>query len=293
MELSISRRTLAIASLVVVTGIWGSAFTITKAAEIPPALLALLRFVLASAILLPLALLRRDRSARTIAGRREWSIVAAMGLFGFTLNQAGSNMALAYTTATQGSLIQSAIPVATAVLAALVLKERPTGRRILGIGLSLAGVAALVLAAAPSEHASNPLLGGMLMLGSVVSWACYTILGKRLANVDTLTVTAYSSLFGALFLVPLALLESGGQMFQAIPAQGWLAVLYLGLLSSATANLVYNRALSLLDASQTATFINLVPIFGVAIAVLFLGEPVLGLQLVGGAVALVGVWLAT
>ena len=288
-----SRRTLAMVSLVVITGIWGSAFTITKAAEIPPALLALLRYVLASVILLPLALWRRDASARAITGRREWSIVAAMGLFGFTLNQAGANMGLAYTSATQGSLIQSAIPLATAVLAVVVLKERPSVRRVIGIGLSLVGVITLVLAAAPSEHGSNPLLGSLLLLGSVLSWACYTILGKRLANVDALTVTAYSSVFGALFLVPLALLESRGQMFGAISAQGWLAVLYLGLLSSAIANLVYNRALSLLEASQTATFINLVPIFGVAFAVLFLGEPLLGFQMVGGAVALVGVWLAT
>jgi drug/metabolite transporter (DMT)-like permease len=288
-----SRRNIAIVSLVLVMGIWGSAFTITKAAGIPPVLLALLRFGLASAILLPLALLRHGRGKRSLAGVREWGIVAAMGLFGFTLNQAGANLALAYTTATQGSLIQSVIPVATAVLAALVLKERPTGRRLLGIGLALAGVIALVLAAAPSEYASNPLLGGAIMLGSVLAWACYTILGKRLANVDPLAVTAYSSAFGTLFLVPLALIEARGVTVPDISAQGWLAVLYLGMLASATAKQVYNRALTLLDASQTATFINLVPIAGVAIAVIFLGEPVLAMQLVGGTVALVGVWLAT
>src|SRR5690349_18371796 len=130
-----SRRTLAIASLIVVMGIWGSAFTVTKAADMPPVLLALLRFVLASAILLPLALWRGDQATRTLTGIRQWSIVAAMGLCGFTLNQAGSNLALDYTTATQGALIQSVIPVATAVLAALLLKERPSGRRVLGIGL--------------------------------------------------------------------------------------------------------------------------------------------------------------
>jgi drug/metabolite transporter (DMT)-like permease len=288
-----SRRSLAIVALVLVMGIWGSAFTVTKSAGVPPVLLALLRFVLASAILLPLALARRGRGGRPPAGAREWATLAAMGLFGFTLNQAGANLALAYTTATQGAMIQSAIPVATALLAALVLKERPTGRRVLGIALSLAGVAGLVLAAAPSERASNPLLGGAIMLGSVLAWACYTVLGKRLAGVDLLMLTAYSSMFGALFLVPLALVESGGRLPAALSAQGWLAVLYLGVLASATANLVYNSALTLLDASQTATFINLVPIFGVAIAVLALGEPVLGLQMVGGAVALVGVWLAT
>jgi drug/metabolite transporter (DMT)-like permease len=288
-----SHRNLAIVSLVLVMCVWGSAFTVTKAAGLPPVLLALLRFGLASAILLPLAVARRGRGARSLVGVREWGIVAAMGLCGFTLNQAGANLALAYTTATQGSLIQSAIPVATAVLAALALNERPSGRRVLGIGLSLAGVAALVLAAAPSEYASNPLLGGAIMLGSVLAWSCYTILGKRLANVDTLTVTAYSSVFGTLFLVPLALIEARGLAFPAISVQGWLAVLYLGMLASATANLVYNRALMLLEASQTATFINLVPIAGVAIAVIFLGEPMLAMQLVGGTVALIGVWLAT
>lgn len=291
MGVIMSRRTFAIFSLVLVMGVWGSAFTVTKAAGVPPVLLALLRFGLASAILLPLALSRRGN--RSLGGAREWAIVAAMGLCGFTLNQAGANLALDYTTATQGALIQSVIPVATAVLAALLLKERPSGRRMLGIGLSLAGVVALVLVAAPSERASNPLLGGAIMLGSVLSWACYTILGKRLAGIDPLIVTAYSSVFGALFLLPLALIESGGRVAPAISTQGWLAVLYLGALASAAANLVYNRALTVLEASQTATFINLVPIVGVAVAVIFLGEPVLALQLVGGAVALVGVWLAS
>lgn len=288
-----TRRTFAIVSLILVTGIWGSAFTVTKAAALPPALLALLRFGLASLVLLPLALARRSPTARPIRGAREWLIVATMGLCGFTLFQAGANYALAYTTATQGSLIQSVIPVATMALALLVLNERPTVRRIAGIVLSLLGVAVLVLAAAPSEHASNPLLGGAIMLGSVLMWAAYTVLAKQLVGVDMLAVTAYSSIFGTLFLVPLALAESYGQAPPAISPQGWLAVLYLGLLSSAVANLVYNRALTLLDASQAAAFINLVPIVGVVVAVAFLGEPILPLQLAGGAVALVGVWLAT
>jgi drug/metabolite transporter (DMT)-like permease len=288
-----SRRSFAIVSLVLVMAIWGSAFTVTKAAGVPPVVLALLRFSLASALLLPLALPRLGRGARSPRGAREWSIVAAMGLCGFTLNQAGANLALDYTTATQGSLIQSVIPVATAILAALLLKERPSGRRILGIALSLVGVMMLILVAAPSEHASQPLLGGAIMLGAVLMWACYTVLGKRLAGVDPLIITAYSSVFGALFLLPLALIESGGWTLPAISPQGWLAVLYLGALASASANLVYNRALTVLEASQTATFINLVPIVGVAVAVIFLGEPILGMQLVGGAVALVGVWLAT
>ena len=98
---------------------------------------------------------------------------------------------------------------------------------------------------------------------------------------------------GALFLLPLALIESGGPMLPSISARGWLSIVYLGVVSSAMANLLYNRSLAHLEANQAATFINLVPIVGVVVAVLFLGEPLIGWQLAGGAVTLLGVWLAT
>jgi drug/metabolite transporter (DMT)-like permease len=272
-------------------GVWGSAFSVTKAAiaELPPVLIAFLRFALATAILLPLALLRRRHSAPI--GRRQWITVAAMGVCGFTLFQAGANIAQTYTTATQAALIQSNIPVLTAVLAALVLRERPSGRRIAGIALSLVGILAVVLVAAPAERASNPLLGGAIMLASVGMWAIYTVLAKHLIGADLLKVTAYSTAFGALFLLPLALFEAGELALPAISMRGWLSIAYLGAMSSAMANLLYNRSLAHLEASQAASFINLVPIVGVVVAVVFLGEPLIGWQLVGGAVTLVGVWL--
>lgn len=288
-----SRRATAILSLIFVMGIWGSAFSVTKAAiaEVPPVLIAFLRFALAAAILLPLTLIRRGSSPRM--PKRQWVRVAAMGLSGFTLFQAGSNIAQTYTTATQAAIIQSIIPVLTVILAALVLRERPTGRRVAGIALSLVGVFAVVLAAAPSESARSPLLGGAIMLGAVGMWAIYTVIAKRLAGADLLDVTAYSTAFGALFLLPMALVESGGQALPGISAGGWLSIAYLGVMSSALANLLYNRSLAHLEANQAATFINLVPIVGVLVAVLFLGEPVIGWQLAGGAVTLLGVWLAT
>jgi drug/metabolite transporter (DMT)-like permease len=120
-----------------------------------------------------------------------------------------------------------------------------------------------------------------------------TVLAKRLAGADVLDVTAYSTGFGALFLLRLALIESDGPVLPAISARGWLSIVYLGFMSSATANLRSNRALIHVEANQTATFINLVPIVGVAVAVLFLGEPLIGWQLAGAAVTLLGVWLAT
>ena len=293
LEHVMSHRASAILSLILVMCVWGSAFSVTKTAiaEVPPVLIAFLRFALAAAVMLPLALARRGPAQRMT--KRQWATVAAMGICGFTLFQAGANIAQTYTTATQAAIIQSIIPVLTAILAALVLRERPAGRGVAGIALSLAGVFAVVLVAAPSASARSPLLGGAIMVGAVGMWAIYTVLAKRLAGADMLRVTAYSTAFGALFLLPLALIESGGLALPAISWRGWLSIGYLGLVSSAIANLLYNRSLAHLEANQTATFINLVPIVGVVVAVLFLGEPLIVWQLAGGAVTLLGVWLAT
>ncbi len=288
-----SRRTIAILSLIFVMGIWGSAFSVTKAAiaETPPVLIAFLRFALAAVVMLPIALLRPGRPPRMVG--RQLVTVAVMGICGFSLAQAGSNLAQIYITATQAAIIQSVIPVLTAVLAAAVLRERLSSWGALGIALSLAGVLAVVLAAAPSDSASNPLLGGAIMLGAACMWALYTVLAKGVAGADQLDVAAYSTAFGALFLLPMALVEAGGPLLPDISARGWLSIIYLGLFSSAAANLIYNNSLSYLGASQAATFINLVPVVGVVVAALFLGEALIGWQLAGGALTMAGVWLAT
>src|SRR4029079_2671559 len=115
----------------------------------------------------------------------------------------------------------------------------------------------------------------------------------QLARADPYLVTAYSAVVGTLCLAPIAWFELRGQPLRALRAGEWLRLLYLGTLSSAFGYFLYNSSLAYLDAGQAASFVNLLPIAGVAIAVIFLGESVLPLQLVGGAVVLAGVWLAT
>lgn len=272
--------------------VWGSSFAVTKAsvAQIPPLLLAFLRFSVASGILLSLAYGYRRSAAR--ASIRAWPILILMGLTGVTLYYVGSNMAMIYTSASQGVLIQSAIPAVTAIFAVVWLKERLSVRRIGGIGVSMLGVLLVVLSSSPDRDAPRPLLGALFMLSTVFAWASYTVLAKRLAGADQLWITTYTAVAGTLLLVPLVLVESGRQSFPPIPIAVWFNVLYLGAISSAGGYLLYNWSLTYLDASQTANFVNLTPVVGVAIAVLFLGETVTPLQLTGGALVLLGVWLA-
>jgi drug/metabolite transporter (DMT)-like permease len=297
----VSRRAIAIGALVLVMMVWGSSFAVTKAslAQVPPITFAFIRFSIATLTLLAMAALQRRRAGAAARPAPAWGPVALIGLTGVTLYYVTSNLALYYATASQGALVQSAIPAATALLAAVALKERLQPRQWAGIGLSVAGVL-LVVAAAPQAASApstgqgrSPLLGAALMFGAVVVWAIYTVLAKRLAQSDPYLVTAYSALLGTLFLAPIALLELHGQPWPAIGPADWLRLLYLGTLSSAVGYFLYNWSLAHLNAGQTANFVNLMPIAGVVIAVVFLGEQVMPLQIAGGAVVLVGVWLAT
>jgi len=279
--------------------VWGSSFAVTKAslAQVPPITFAFIRFSIASLTLLILAAVQRRRAGPAAAPAPGWRGVVLVGLTGVTLYYITSNLALYYATASQGALVQSAIPAVTALLAALVLKEQLARRQWLGIGLSVMGallIVAVAGAGAPdSSQSRNPLLGAALMFGAVLVWAIYTVLVKQLARADPYLLKAYSAVAGTLLLAPVALLELRGQPLPALSGADWLRLLYLGVLSSGFGYFLYNWSLAHLSAGQTANFVNLMPIAGVLIAILFLGEAVVPVQLLGGAVVLAGVWLAT
>ncbi|MBC7790762.1 MAG: DMT family transporter [Anaerolineae bacterium] len=288
-----SPRHTAILSLILVMTIWGSAFAVTKAtlSTVPPILFALLRFAVASVVLLPIAQLRGG--AAKLKTPRALPIIVLMALSGVTLYYVGYNISLRYISASQAVLIQSAIPAVTAFFAFLFINERLNPKRVAGIAISLMGVALVMVAAAPPAGVSNALLGNGLMAFTTILWAAYTIFAKRLAEHDQIIVTAYSTAAGTVLLMPIALWEFLTRPVPDISAQDWLSVVYLGAISSAGGYWLYNRSLQQLQASQTSAFINLMPVVGVATAVIFLGESLVLWQLLGGALVLLGTWLST
>jgi drug/metabolite transporter (DMT)-like permease len=285
-------RALAVGALVVTMLLWGTGPALTKIvlAELPPLLLALLRFVIASLLLLPLA---QSRGGLALPRPLPLGKLVLMGLTGVTIFFAGSNLGLVYSSAADAALIQGAIPAVTTVLAVAVLRERVDRWRVGGIAVSLLGVGLIVLTGSPTASAPNPLLGNLLTFVAVFSWAIYTMLGKSLGGVSELVVTAYSVLFGTILLVPFAAYELRDQPTLVVAPTSWLVVLFLGAGASGVAFLLWNYALRVLDASLAASYINLIPLIGVATAAVFLGESLSPSQLLGGALILAGIWLAT
>lgn len=274
--------------IIFVNIVWGLSFIASKyalASGFTPFTLALARFVLASAVLLPLTLLRQGRPGFT---KREWGQMALSALLGTTLYFLFEYIGLQYTTASNASLIVAVLPVLTMALHMLLHKKRYPISCWLGAALSLLGVY-LVVRYGGSESAENPLLGNLLMLCGVVCWALYIEVTQRLLlNHGSLKVTSYQSVIGALTLIPLALGEAG--RWQPIAPGALLSLLFLGLICSALCYILYAQSISGLKPLRTALFINLNPLAAVIGGVLILGEQLVWPQLVGGALILVSIF---
>ncbi|HJU67916.1 MAG TPA: DMT family transporter [Gemmatimonadaceae bacterium] len=285
-------RPLAYVFLLIAILIWGFAYIVTKSGldAVPPMMFALLRYAVASLLLVPLALARGG--LKRLPQPVPWKTLFLMALAGVALYYVLFNLALAYTSASQTALIQSAFPAIVAILAVLWLRERVTRQRFAGIGLAIVGVV-LIVATQDDAAARNPMLGNALAFASVLSWSVYTILAKRISNADPIAVTAAISLIGTVMLVPAALLENADASLSGISRDGWLAILYLGGLASAASYLLYSRALRDIDASLVGAFINLSPVIGVVSGVLVLGEPIRTTAILGGVLVLAGVWLSS
>ncbi|HET7678326.1 MAG TPA: EamA family transporter [Candidatus Limnocylindrales bacterium] len=280
----------AVASMAAAAIVWGGAVGITKLAltDVPPLTLAFLRFAAASLLLVAFERRRSDApSLRSLP----WRQLAVLGLTGVALFFALINSGLALTTASDTALISGAMPAAAAAAGWLFLRQRLDAIGLLALALSVAGAAIVATAQAPGPELPGRLVGNLLVAGSVASWALYTVAGGRLQSVPPLTAVTWSGALGALFLAPVAALElfGGARITLTVPAL--LAFVYLTLGASCVAYLLWNRGVRVVSAFESGVVVNLIPVAGVAAAVLLVGERLEPRQLVGGALILAGVLL--
>ncbi len=293
------------ARLTVTTLFWGGTFVAARYAvrEAPPFSVAAVRFAIAAAVLL-LLLVReageqRGRAAFPVPRTgAEWLGLLSLGVFGIFLYNAVFFTALTWTTASNGSLIVAINPALTTALSAAWLKEKVRPLQALGLLVSFLGVTVVITKGsweAVRRMAFNR--GDVLMLLAPLAWALYSIRGKQVLDrfrFSPLAATAYAALFGAMMLAPAAVAErlATGRA-AAFSFVGWLAVLQLALLGTVLGFVWWYEGVKALGAGRAAVFVNLVPLFGVLLAALFLGERLTGTEAAGGVLIVGGVTLAT
>jgi drug/metabolite transporter (DMT)-like permease len=294
------------ACITLIMAIWSLNYLATKYAlrYLPPLTLASFRVVAAAAFMLlvyPIAArlpafatdLVAHKQKRTL---RDLFTFAYLGFFCVALNQMCFTVGLRYTSVAHSSIILGMGPLYALILAALFRLETLTWGKTLGMLVSFIGIAILASASGGVGRHSPTLFGDLITLCGSVAFALYVVLGKRVAGkYDALTMTTWNYLFGALMALPFAIHQAiaFGPLanFRAVPWQVWACFAFTACFSSTLAYLFYFWLLRYLQASQLSAFTYFLPVAATVLGILFLGERASWLELLGAALALLGLSL--
>jgi drug/metabolite transporter (DMT)-like permease len=275
--------------------IWAGNWVVGRAIRdtVPPAALAFWRWSLAALILAPFALPRLRGQGRLLL--RHWKVLLLLGGTGISLFQFLVYTGLRYTNAVNAMLMNSALPLFMVLVAWLIDRQKVTGRQVAGMIVSFCGILVIMNRGDWSslrDFDFNP--GDLVILAGLPVWGVYSVmLRRRPRELDGINFVFVLSVIGAGFLAPAYALES--LLLQ--PAQfTWAAigaVLYVALFASIAAYLCWNRGVDMIGPNRAGFTQHLIPAFGTALAVIFLGEEVHLFHAAGIATILLGVWLAS
>jgi drug/metabolite transporter (DMT)-like permease len=254
--------------------------------EIGPITLSALRFLLGAAILA--ALLQRGEPESRRLGSDRW-LLLLMGITGVALFAPTHYLGLRYTTALNTTLISALAPLLTGVLAALLIREPMSRSQAMGAVFGLAGV--LVLISRGSLDFLDTIgssVGDLIILVAVLFWSLYTVVSRRVTSRrPVLSATALSTLFGLPFLLAAMAWEWGSIPPQLSPRL-ILAIIYIGIVPTVVGFLSWNAGVRRLGPGEAMVFYNTLPLYGVLLAAILLGEELGLAHLVGGGLIIAG-----
>jgi drug/metabolite transporter (DMT)-like permease len=274
---------------------WAGNFVLARAlhADIPPIALSFWRWAGALLILLPFVSASLWRQRALI--RRHWPLLALFAVLGVTNYNTLAYLGLQHTTATNGVLLASVTPMVILALSFLLFRVPLRGHQIIGILLSMAGVAVIATEGRPLLIADWEFnRGDLWILAASLDWALYSVfLRWRPAEMQPAT---FLGAIVAIGLPPLAILyawELGtGQGFAISPVTLG-AIGYVALFPSVLAYFFWNRAVAEIGPNRTGQYLHLMPVFGAALAVLLLGERMQAFHLTGALLIAAGIVLAS
>jgi drug/metabolite transporter (DMT)-like permease len=260
--------------------------------HIPPVALSFLRWALAFVIVLPFAWKHLVQDWRALRGGLGIMIVISVtGIGAFNTLQ---YWALEYTQALNTVLLQSAGPLIVAIWSLILLGVRITLGQAFGIVLSLIGVLVILLHGDLTTLTSVEFnKGDIIFMVALVIFGFYSVMTLKRPAIHGLTFAAFTFGCGAACLIPLVIWEMLSRPVMALNLPNLLSVLYVAVFPSTVAYLCWNRGIHLIGANRAAPFFHMVPLFGSAMAMAFLGERPRLFHVVGFALVLTGVFVAS
>ena len=272
---------------------WGGTWVVAKAAvlTVPPLELSAIRFAIVALVLLVAC-----RAMGIPLGTRHLGAVVLAGVVGIGGYNALVFVALTTAPASDGALIvPTMVPVLTA-LVAISIGERLTKKKVAGFAISSAGATLVIVGAQGIDgvFSAGRLVADLMTLGGALCWAVYGVAGRvAMRDRSPAAQVALTSLVGATALFPLGFLERGYTDVPTWPLDAWLGIGYLVAFGTIVGFVLFYWAVRRFGAGIGAMSSYMVPAAALLLAFAFLGERPEPVQLVGGAVILLGVRIAT
>lgn len=271
--------------------IWGGMYVVSKVVldVIPPFTLVTLRLLLG---ILTLAIVLATRGGMR-APRTQFARIMGVGFIGYGVSLSLQFLGTKLSTAANGSLVTSATPAFVLLFAWILLRERVTARKILALILATLGVLAVIN---PHSAQLNPklFLGNIFLLGAAVTWALYSVLVRKASqDLDVLSLSLIAFIGGLPVTVPAGAWEvinvGVGEISPGIVG----GILFLGIISTALAMILWNNAFAILDAGAASLTFFAQPVVGTFLGWLFLGESITPLFLTGGVLIGIGIIISS
>jgi drug/metabolite transporter (DMT)-like permease len=273
--------------------VWGASFVATKVAlrYSTPIMVVWLRFAMGVIIL---GIVVKIRGQFALPQGRDWGYFALLGFLGITFHQWLQSTGLMTAQATTTGWIVASSPIFMALLGLIVLQEYLRWEQVLGIVLATFGVLLVVTKGSLSMLVDGQFgtKGDVLVLISALNWAVFSTLSRSgLKRHPATRMMFYVMIFGWLFTSLLFFATSNLESITNIPADGWIAITFLGVFCSGIAYFFWYDALQELPIAQTGAFLYIEPIITVIVASIVISEPIVFTSILGGLTILLGVWM--
>ena len=262
------------------------------AGHIAPVTLSFLRWSFAFLIILPFAWKHLVRDWAAIRSRL--GIMIVLSITGISAFNTLQYWALEHTQALNTLLLQSAGPLFIASWSLILLGVRLTLAQAAGIAVSLAGVLVILL------HGDLTTLkniefnrGDLIFVVALVIFGLYSVLSLKRPAIHALSFVAFTFGAGAACLIPVLIWELVSRPPMVIDAANLLTLFYVAVFPSTLAYLCFNRGVQLIGANRAAPFFHVIPVFGTAMSIVFLGEHPQAFHFIGFALVLTGVFVAS
>lgn len=278
-------------AMIVACVFWAGAFIAGKSSigSFGPWSLTFYRFFFASLILFSILFITAKEDLKL--SREQWKAAIILGFVGMTGYHVFFFTALKFTTASSASMLAATNPIMTAILLAIFYKEKLSLPKIGLLLLALFGVALTI-----TNWQLGTLLdmernvGELIMLVAVLCWAGYSILVKKYIHLfKPIVMTAYAFLTCTLMVLPFALVEGLVKDSLNAPTSAWLSALYMAFFASVLGYWIQQASIQKIGPAKTNIFINLVPVFSLILASVFLGENIPITKLISGGMIIAAV----